>query len=160
MENRENGERLYNLYVLLRRCADTTSKARTRELHRFGITPRRFAAMNAIKQFGGKATAAQLSRWLYLERHTVSEMINRMERDGLAQRLRDNQGRDLRLTQISLTEKGKRVYEIVQRKQAVIQRIMSSLSRRDADQLAEYLKLLDAKAREEITNNHKASQRW
>jgi len=65
------------------------------------------AALVTIWAFEGKATPAVLSRRLFLEPHTTSELVKRIEQKGLINKNKD--GKRENIIRISITEKGRKL---------------------------------------------------
>ncbi len=139
-------EYLYGKYVSFRRCANSVYVARQRELRKVDASTATAAIMHAIDHYGGTAPPGQIARWLVLEPHSVVGTITRMERDGLATRVRGVDTRDRRITQVTLTKRGKAIWEEVKRSQGLITRLFSALSNEELEQLETWLELLRAKA--------------
>jgi DNA-binding MarR family transcriptional regulator len=100
-----------------------------------------------VKNSEGPATPADLSRWLFREPHTVSQLLIRMEKQGLLKRTKDLKYKNrLRLT---LTEKGEEAYQ-QQTQMRAIGNILSSLSQEECDKLGVNLKKLRDEAVREL----------
>ena len=74
------------LWVLIAQTKDAILRARERDYARYGITNDRRAVLYAIERNGGSATPVEISRNLFRELHSVTEMLKRMEADGLITR--------------------------------------------------------------------------
>ncbi len=72
----------YNLWILLSQTRTAIFKAREKELGQYGITVVEAGAYFTIKSIGGQTTPAQISRWLFREHHTITALLNSMERKG------------------------------------------------------------------------------
>lgn len=134
MKNRLDND--YILWVLLNQATNATFKARERELRRCNIT------MNHAKIFSviigrGRATPRDIAKFLVREAHTVSNLITRMENDGLVRRVKLS-GRNNH-HYIEATEKGKRMYSKALDMES-IHEIMSSLSEEEQEQLGVMLR--------------------
>lgn len=140
-------DRNYNLWFLIIHVSNTLYKARSKELSPFGITSQQAAVLFAIKAIGAKATPAQVSRFLLLEPHSISEMLQRMEQGGLVRRANDLPRKNM--VRVVITEKGQQVYN-QSIKREVIHRINSCLSKDELQQLGIYLERLWDKALEEF----------
>jgi DNA-binding MarR family transcriptional regulator len=71
-----------------------------------GVTPQHYQLMLAIKGFPGRewATVAELAERLQLRHHSVVELINRAQKQGLVERTRHPD--DGRAVQVALTKEG------------------------------------------------------
>ena len=140
----------YQLWMLIAQMREAGYKARKKELHPFGLLPRQAAALGAIQAINainGWATPAQISRRLFREPHSITELLNRMERVGLIRKTKDLDKKNL--VRVSLTEKGQQALDLSM-KRGSIYRIMSSLSEEQRQQLTSCLRILLDKALEEL----------
>ena len=86
----------FMLWVLIAQTKDAILRARELEYARYGISNERRAILAIIQNNGGRATPVDIARDLFRELHSVTEMLARMEKDGLvtaAQGHRQVQGR-------------------------------------------------------------------
>jgi DNA-binding MarR family transcriptional regulator len=99
----------YRLSHLLRQTADGVYKAREAELKKFNLTPEQAGALVCIKSLGDKATPAELSRWLFRKRNSITILLNRMQRLGLINKNVNAERKNS--INISLTPKGEEAYK-------------------------------------------------
>jgi DNA-binding MarR family transcriptional regulator len=92
------------LWTLLRRTTHLIGKSRQRELAKYGISVDASAALVSISMLGRQAIPATMSRYLFLERHSVSQLLTRMEKEGLVRRVKDLERRNY--VRVELTGKG------------------------------------------------------
>ncbi len=141
-------DRDYELWIIIAQTQEAIYKARTRELARFGISPRKSATLFIIQALGGETTPGEIAPHLFREPHSVSEILTRMETEGLVKKTNNQDGKGHR-TRITLTEKGKQLYiHSLERKS--IQEIVSCLSLKERQQLRSLLLKLRDKAIESI----------
>lgn len=140
-------DRDYNLWVLLAHTRHAIFEAREKELRLFNITARRGAVLYIIQALGDKATPAEISRWVFRKINSVSELINRMEKDKLVEKITHPEKKNEII--VKLTAKGQDVYN-KSIKNSAVHTIMSSLSEEDREQLKSSLLILRAKAMKEI----------
>jgi MarR family transcriptional regulator, organic hydroperoxide resistance regulator len=133
----------YNLWVLLRQTRDAMVKARERELEKYGISSIQAAVLFTIQAIGAEATPAEISRRLVREPHSVSGLLNRMERQGLITRVKDLPKRNM--VRVVMTDKGREAYE-QSTKRLSMHEIMSVLSEAERNQMWGYLERLRDKA--------------
>ena len=76
-------DRDFKLWVLLHQTRDAVHKSAEKELRRFGLSPMEAALLFAVHAIGERATPAEISRWLFRESHSVSGLLDRMEKKGL-----------------------------------------------------------------------------
>jgi DNA-binding MarR family transcriptional regulator len=137
----------YKLWVLLGQTADATLRARQKELDQYGISTAEAAALFVIQAIGERATPAEITRWLLREPHTVTELLHRMEKGGLVTKTKDLERKNL--VRVSITEKGRQAYQQSTKRKS-IQKVISSLSQEERQQLRSYLERLRNKALGEL----------
>lgn len=136
----------FMLWVLVAQTKDAILKARERDYSRFGITNDRRAILYVIQNSGGSSAPAEIARDLFREVHSVTEMLKRMEADGLVTR-RKGSGRSK--VEVSLTAKGLDVFEQSLRNQTD-RRIFSVLTKKERERLASYLWKLRSRALQDL----------
>jgi DNA-binding MarR family transcriptional regulator len=129
------------LWVLIAQTKDAMLRARELEHARYGISNERRAVLYVIRQNGGSATPVGIAHALFRELHSVSEMLVRMEKDGLVVR---HKGTGRSKVEVSLTEEGLDVFTESQRCQTD-REILSVLTKRQRERLALYLWKLRSK---------------
>ncbi len=125
-------DEFFVLWILIAQAKDALSKARHRELERFNINRERRAILWAIQNDGGKATPVGIARLLLKELNSVSEMLKRMEKEGLVKRGKRSGKSSLTVT---LTRKGEGVFN-QSRKNPMDKRIFSILPKKRRERLA------------------------
>lgn len=141
MNNISSEEQDFDLWLLLARTRDIILKARQKELRQYNISTRRTAVLFAIQAIGDKATPAEISRWLFREPNSVSEILNRMEVEGLVRKVKDLDRKNM--IRVVMTEKGWETYYKSTNRESIRQ-IMSSLSEEERQQLRLFLvRLID-----------------
>ena len=125
-----------NSWIWLSRTRDAVFSARRKELHRYAISARQASVMFVIQALGDKATPSEISRWLLREPHSVSEFLQRMEKDGLIQRSPDPRRRNV--LRIKLTENGMKAFQKVAKLESV-HKVMAVLSEEEIGQLVKLL---------------------
>ena len=109
-------------------------------------------ALLIIQAIDEPVTAADVSRWSFRETHTVTDILSRMEKQGLIRR--DKNLHRKNLVRISLTAKGEEVYNKSLKRES-IKRIMSVLSEEERLKLSLYLEKLWNKALHELRMEQK-----
>jgi len=142
----------YNLWVLLHQTTDAVLRARQKELDQFGISFIEVGVLVVIQAIGEKATPSEISRRIFREPHSVSALLNRMEKRGLLRKTQDLDRKNL--VRVSITEKGQQAYDKSTRRKS-IRKIMSSLSEEERQQLRSCLEKLQNKAFKELTVEYK-----
>ena len=136
------------LWTLLGQARLSMTKVRRKELYQqCNISLSKSIVLLSLKVIGDKATPAQISRWLFREPHSISELLSTMEKEGLVRKVRDLDRRDQ--LRVVLTEKGREIcHQLL--KIASIRRIMSSLSAEERQLLRSCLLKLRKSAIEEL----------
>ena len=147
METNMAADRDYKLWVLLHQACDAMIRARENELRPIGISRMQAAVLFIVKAVTAPATPAEISHWLFREPHTVSGLLDRMEKQGLIRRVKDLERKNL--IRVVITEKGEEAYQR-SREMKVIHKILSHLSQKEYDNLWAYLETLRNKALGEI----------
>jgi DNA-binding MarR family transcriptional regulator len=131
-------DKYYRLWLLLSQTRSALFKARQARVGHY-LHPNQATALIAIWAANGQATPAMLARELFLERHTVSELISRMEKKGLVNKNRDEKKRNV--VRITITEKGRRIgHQMIQID--FIRQMMSNLTDEQQVQLRTGLTIL------------------
>jgi DNA-binding MarR family transcriptional regulator len=136
----------YKLWLLLAQTRSAIFKVRHKKVGQY-LHPNQAAALVSIWMLEGQVTPALLARRLFLEPHTVSELIMRMEKKGLVSKTRDSKKGNV--VRVSITEKGREVC-----RQSVglelIHGLMSKLSEEQRKQLRSCLTILFEEALKEL----------
>jgi len=137
----------YNVWLLLRSATDAVAKARGKELEKLEISRVQSGVLFLIQTLGEEATPSKISRWMLRTRHSVSELINRMKKDGLLIKVKDLRKKNQ--VRVMLTEKGQQIYEETKKRESIT-RIMSALTDDERQQLKSYLETIWVKATAEV----------
>jgi DNA-binding MarR family transcriptional regulator len=123
------------LWIMIAQTKDALLKARQKEYARFNISNERRAILWNIQNAGGHATPVEISRQLFRELHSVTEMLKRIEKEGLIERYKGS-GRSK--VEVKLTKKGLDIFN-----QSLYaetdKRIFSVLTKKQRERLALYL---------------------
>ncbi len=145
----DSGNLVFNLWTLLHQTADVMSRAREKELAEYGIALRQVAALyvinHVIEAKGDLATPSELAQWLFRRPHTISSILDRMEREGLVRKHKDPARRNL--VRVSLTEKGQQAYRQSTHRES-LKATMSCLNAAEQAQFYGYLERLRDRALE------------
>lgn len=99
----------YYLWILFNQTRDAISKVRERELLSHRISERHAQLLFIIKLIGRDATPAKIARYLLREPHSISEIIDRMEKQGLLKKVKDLDRKNQ--VRIKITKKGDDQYK-------------------------------------------------
>lgn len=137
----------FELARLLTITRDAIRKSRQKELDRFNVHVRRASLLRAIDVLGNEATPVAIAQWLVRERHTVSELLSKIEEEGLARKVRDLDRRNR--VRVVLTREGTRILQHSV-KRISLHQIISCLTEEDKQQLRQSLMKLRSRAMKEI----------
>jgi DNA-binding MarR family transcriptional regulator len=146
----ERNDEDFELWVLLHQTRDAIFKAREKELARFGTSTMVAGALFIINSIRDPATPAEVSRWIFREPHTVTALLKRMEQDGLITRTKDLPRANM--VRISLTEKGKLLLALVQKRESTHQ-IFNALTPQAKGHLRWYLNSLRESALSQLNSS-------
>ena len=127
---------------LLLRQVNSIIKRRGREiLDEFDITPPQFVALQILTK-QGSLTIGELGQELYLACSTITDLVDRMERNGLVARFRDDE--DRRVVRIKVKEKGHRlINEVIEARREYLRRVLSDISSEDQEKMKYALEQLN-----------------
>ncbi|MFC2039076.1 MarR family winged helix-turn-helix transcriptional regulator [Chloroflexota bacterium] len=115
MENTDN--LTYGLWQMLHRTNHLMLKARQKELDAHGISIRSSAVLEMVTRLGKEATPVTMAQQIFIERHSLSEQLSRMEKEGLIVKIRDLEKKNK--LRIEATEKGKQLSEKAARRESI-----------------------------------------
>ena len=136
-----NSENSHDIWVLLDRTHFAVTRSRLLELAQFNLTKEQAQVLYVLRFFGGSATMTQIASFTLRQRHSVSTLINRMEKAGLVKKVKVSKDK---IFKVVMTKKGKDRYEKVTRES--IEMVFSSLSSGDKRKLTLYLNQLQKRA--------------
>jgi DNA-binding MarR family transcriptional regulator len=125
----------FMLWVLIAQTRDAILRARELEYSQYGISNERRAVLMIIQNYGGRATPVDIARDLFRELHSVTEMLIRMEKDGLVTR---HKGTGRSKIEVSLTQKGRDVFAQSMHNETD-KKIFSALTKKQRERLSQYL---------------------
>jgi DNA-binding MarR family transcriptional regulator len=145
-ESRSVSDEYFMLWVLIAQTKDAILRARELEYARYGISNERRAILAIVQRNGGRSTPVDIARDLFRELHSVTEMLVRMERDGLIVR---HKGTGRSKVEVSLTEQGLDVFHQSLNSEAD-SKIFSVLTKKQRERFAQYLWKLRGRTMEHL----------
>jgi len=116
-------------------------------LSNYTVTPPQFVALQWLFEHGDM-TIGDLSTKMYLAFSTTTDLVDRMEKNQLVMRVRDEQ--DRRVVRIHLLKEGERVIEeVIQKRQDYLQDILSDFDASEVQQLSSLLQKLHVEMKED-----------
>jgi DNA-binding MarR family transcriptional regulator len=129
----------YDIWILLSRVYHVIAKLRNMELSKYGILPVQSYILFIIKALGNKTTPTEISGYVYQQRNSVSDILNRMVKQGLIVKTSKSGGK--RRVLVTLTEKGKKALALSENRE-YLHKVMSSLTEERIRQLESALEIL------------------
>lgn len=146
MENHVFPDPDYSQWRLLAQTRIAMSLARWKEMKKYKLSSLHTVVIFLITALDRKATPTEISHHLLVQPHTVSSILNTMEKKGLVVRIKDLPRKNQ--VRVSLTDKGRKAYQYGVKKES-IHKVMSCLSEEENKQLrAILLKLRRASLKE------------
>lgn len=109
-------------------------------LNSYTITPPQFVALQWLFEHGDM-TIGDLSNKMYLAFSTTTDLVDRMEKNELVVRIREEQ--DRRVVRIKLLKEGERVIEeVIQKRQEYLKTVLADFTLDEAEQFAALLEKL------------------
>jgi DNA-binding MarR family transcriptional regulator len=137
-------------WIFIARTRDAIVKNRVKELNKYNLSVRQSTILMVLDALGENSTPAEISRWVFREQHSISDFLKRMERDGLIRRVKDLDRKNM--IRVTITEKGREAVHNTKKMES-IQKIMSSLTKGEHQQLRATLEKLWDKALEGLGIN-------
>ena len=125
----------FAIWVMLAQAKDSVWAAKQKDYDTYDTNNERYCVISAIQNIGGTATPSEISRFLLRKINSVSEMLNRMEKEGI---IIKNKIPGRKKVTVKLTDKG---LELFHRSfySETDKRIFSVLSKKERKQLLSYL---------------------
>ncbi|HSP20807.1 MAG TPA: MarR family transcriptional regulator [Planococcus sp. (in: firmicutes)] len=109
-------------------------------LNSYTITPPQFIALQWLFEHGDM-TIGDLSNKMYLAFSTTTDLVDRMEKNELVVRIREEQ--DRRVVRIKLLKEGERIIEeVIKKRQDYLENVMANFSEEEAAQFSLLLEKL------------------
>src|SRR3989304_1799206 len=123
----------FALYMLLTQAAHVMVRVREKELKQWQLLVPQVQLLQLVHTLGAKSTPAEISRWMIRETHTVSGILDRMEKEGLVRRVADPNRKNG--VKVVLTRKGEQARLKASSARDSISSIWSRLSEKERKQL-------------------------
>ncbi len=124
----------------LRNISGIIKKNGRKILHQYPITSPQFIALQWVSE-KGDLTIGELSHKIGLAFSTTTDLVDRMEKNELVERVRDQ--KDRRVVRIHILDKGKKIIkEVVEKRQEYLGIVLESLSLAEKEKMNEVLQVL------------------
>ncbi|KYH35353.1 putative HTH-type transcriptional regulator YusO [Clostridium tepidiprofundi DSM 19306] len=135
--NTKQSDKNASIELLLRKLCFIIKQNGRELLSDFNMTPPQFNALQIIIS-EGEITISELSNKLYLAPSTITDIIDRMEKNNLVKRTRDT--KDRRVVNVKAVEKGHSlINDVIKKRVDFIKKHSSELSIEDKENLIKYL---------------------
>ena len=136
-------EKIVRIELQLRGACFSIKQKGREILQDFDITPPQFDALQFLVD-EGEMTIGELSSKLYLAPSTITDLIDRMEKNSLVKRVRES--KDRRIVKIQVEKKGnKLINEVILRRQSYLEDLLGSMNAESKDSFIKYLDLINVR---------------
>lgn len=150
MEDKRYSQYVEDIENLIRKVSFVI-KCRGRDiLSNFDITPPQFNALLLLYEYGDM-TIGELGNRMYLASSTATDLIDRMERNGLVERVRDE--KDRRVVRLHMTEKGQQmILEVLESRKRYLDQLLAHVNIEDQEKLVNSLSKIYDLMKDEYTH--------
>jgi DNA-binding MarR family transcriptional regulator len=135
--DRDCGDIVANVEKELRYIAGIIKQKGRELLSDYTITPPQFVALQWLFE-DGDMTIGDLSTKMYLACSTTTDLIDRMEKNDLVERIKDTN--DRRVVRIHLLDEGKRIIdEVIKKRQQYLEEVLLNFSAEEIQVLQDNL---------------------
>jgi DNA-binding MarR family transcriptional regulator len=99
------------MWTVLHQASDAASRAAAKRFRPLGVSFQQVYVLLILARSASPPTGSEISRIVMRKPHTVTALLNGMQRAGLIKRVKDKGNQ--KLVRIVMTEKGKQVWEQV-----------------------------------------------
>lgn len=134
------GDVVANIEKELRYISGIIKQKGREMLSNYKITPPQFVALQWLFE-DGDMTIGELSTKMYLACSTTTDLVDRMEKNLLVERVKDTN--DRRVVRIHLLEEGKRIIdEVIKKRQVYLEEVLKNFNGEEIQLLQNNLKKL------------------
>ena len=136
-------------FAYLARFADTINRYHEITLNKEGINRLQWGAMSLLIVRGGSLTPTRLARLMFRSKHSITKVIDSLEREGLV--IRDRAGKDRRTIQVRVTSAAlDYMAQVFGRGTDPSQRVLSAIDENERKVLMDLVQRLQRKMKEYI----------
>ncbi|MGD0780029.1 MAG: MarR family transcriptional regulator [Dehalococcoidales bacterium] len=146
----------YDLWILMSRVYHLIAMLRKLELAKYEILPVQSYILFIIKALGNETTPSNISECVYQQRSSISDILNRMVRQGLIKKVHKAKGNKRVI--VSLTSDGESALKLSQNRN-YLHKVMSSLTLEEKQQLESAMEILRDAAINELAVTQKTIMR-
>ncbi len=144
----DHEDSILRTFILFAQTCDTVSKYGNTRLYRENsLSTIKYMVLQILASNGGTMTPSEIAEWTFRERHNITTLLNRLERDELIKT--DRNEKDRRFVNVTITDKGRTALSQATRTaRDIINQVMQSISESDAAVLEQLVKTLRQNARD------------
>jgi DNA-binding MarR family transcriptional regulator len=146
----------YDLWILLSRVYHLIAMLRKLELSKYDILPVQSYILFVIKALGNETTPSNISEYVYQQRSSISDILNRMVKQGLIRKINKASGNKRVI--VNLISKGEKALKLSQNRK-YLHKVMSSLTGEEKQQLESAMEMLRDAAINELAITQKTIMR-
>jgi DNA-binding MarR family transcriptional regulator len=146
----------YDIWILLSRVYHLIAMLRKLELSKYNILPVQSYILFIIKALGNETTPSKISEYVYQQRSSISDILNRMVKQGLIRKTNKSGGKKRVI--VTLTPKGEKALSL-SRNREYLHKVMSSLNEDKKQQLESSMEILRDSAINELSITQKTIMR-
>jgi MarR family transcriptional regulator for hemolysin len=152
MNIKQNGEKEYDTWILLSRVYHMIAKLRRLELAKYNVLPVQAYILFFLHALGGETSPTEISRYAYEHKSAISDILIRMEKQGLLTKTKslDRRGR----VKVKITEKGEEALRLSSERK-LLRKVMLCLTPKETKQLESCLELIRDNAINELDLHEK-----
>ena len=135
----QNGEKEYDTWILLSRVYHMIAKLRRLELAKFNVQPVQAYILFILHALGGETSPTELSRYAYEDKSAISDILIRMEKQGLITKTKNITGNGR--VKVKLTPKGEEALRLSSEREYLC-KVMSGLTPEKTAQLESCLEII------------------
>ncbi|WP_163537941.1 MarR family transcriptional regulator [Gracilibacillus sp. YIM 98692] len=126
-------------------------------LHHYPITAPQFIALQYLLEYGD-LTLGELSNKIHMAFSTTTDLVDRMEKNGIVERVKDT--KDRRVVRIHLLDKGKQIIrEVIEKRQEYLGEVLQNVSEEDITTLSHLLHFLHFQMKENADRMKKQKEK-
>ena len=146
----------YDIWILLSRVYHLIAMLRKLELSKYDILAVQSYIIFIIKALGNETTPSKISEYVYQQRSSVSDILNRMVKQGLIKKTNKSGGKKRVI--VTLTDKGEKALTLSKNRE-YLHKVMSSLTEEKKRQLESALEILRDSTINELSITQKTIMR-
>jgi len=156
----DHADPVLKAFILFVQTADVALKyANAHFYKKAGLSVIKFIVLRILATNGGTLRPSEIAQWTLRERHNITTLVERLERDGLVSTKRND--RDRRFVNVTLTDKGRRVLtQATPVAREIVNHVMLSITEGDAVLLEKLLQVLRQNAHYGLEHVAERSQPW